>query len=58
MLKVNMYSKSTAHMRSNGSHFLAVGLFRYGKKKVKKKKKKIWGAKLIDKRAVKGYYAF
>ena len=31
-----MYSKSTAHMRSNGSHFLTVGLFMYWTYKVKK----------------------
>ena len=32
-----MYSKSTAHMRSNGSHFLTDGLFMYWAYKVKKK---------------------
>ena len=32
-----MYSKSTAHMRSNGSHFLTAGLIMYWTYKVKKK---------------------
>ena len=37
MLKVNKYSKSTAHMRSNGRHFLTARLFMFWIYKFKKK---------------------
>ena len=49
-----MYSKSTAHVRSNGSHFLTAGLFMYWTYKVKKN---FFNGELQGS-AVEGYYAF
>ena len=54
ILKFIMYSKSTANMRSDGSHFLTAGLFMCWTYKVKKK---LFNGELQGS-AVEGYYEF
>ena len=51
-----MYSKSTAHMRSNGSHFLTAGLFMYWTCKDKKTIQR--STRLLQDSVVEGYYVF